>query len=141
MTDAQKPEVEEQRAERKPRVLVADDEITIMTTLKVILSLEGFDVEVARNGHESVAKALLWHPDLVLSDVVMPGMNGVDACIRIVDSLPGCKIVLMSGHAVVHDLMNDARARGYNFDVLPKPVHPDELIEHLRVVLRRDSAG
>jgi len=140
MTDALKPEVAGQRAQRKPRVLVADDEITIMTTLKVILSLEGFDVEVARNGEEAVAKALAWRPDLVLSDVVMPGMNGVDASIRIVNSLPGCKIVLMSGHAVVHDLMKDARARGHDFDVLPKPVHPDELIDHLRMVLRRDSA-
>jgi hypothetical protein len=51
--------------------------------------------------------------------------------------LPACKIVLFSGHAVVYDLMKTAGEHGYEFDLLLKPVHPVDLIQHLRQVLER----
>lgn len=123
--------------DRKPRVLVVDDEMHIRTTLAAVLRQEGFDVEAASDGNEAVSKAIGWQPDLVLSDVVMPDMDGVAASMRIVDSQPGCQVVLLSGHAVVHDLLEMARERGYEFEVLLKPIHPLALIEHLRVMLRR----
>lgn len=127
-----------QGAERSRRLLVVDDEIHIARSLRDILSMEGYSVVTASNGEEAVHMAAEWRPDLVLSDVVMPRMSGVEACIRIRSFLPTCKFVLLTGHAVVHDLMRDARARGHEFDILFKPVHPLDLIEHLRAVLTRN---
>ena len=122
--------------ERKPRVLVVDDEIHIRATLAAILNQEGFEARAVAGGGEAIAKAREWQPDLVLSDVIMPDMDGVTASIRILQFLPNCRIVLLSGHGMVHDLMRGARERGYEFDVLLKPMHPTELIEHLRTLLR-----
>ncbi len=123
--------------DRKPRLLVVDDEIHIRTTLEAVLRQEDFDVETASGGNEAVAKATAWRPDLVLSDVVMPDLDGIAAAILISESVPDCRIVLLSGHGVVHDLLQSARERGYEFDVLLKPIHPLALVEHLRRVLRR----
>ena len=120
---------------RQSRVLVVDDELQITKTLGAILDGEGFDVATANSGEDAVLKAQEWHPDLVLSDVVMPGMDGVEAAIQICNLLPGCKIVLLSGYAVVHDLTKTAKACGYEFDVLEKPIHPLDLIRYLRMVL------
>lgn len=125
------------KGEHQLRVLVVDDEIQITRTLEAILRGEGFDVATASSGEDAVLAAQGWHPDLVLSDVVMPGMDGVEAAIQISNSLPGCKIVLLSGYAVVYDLTKTARARGYEFDVIEKPIHPQNLIQHLRLVLGR----
>lgn len=123
--------------DRKPRVLIADDEPYITTTLEAILRREGFEVATAEGGEEAVRKAQEWRPELVLSDVLMPGLDGVSACMRIAEFLPACKIVLFSGQAVVHDLMERARKHGHNFDLLVKPIHPVELIEYLRRALEK----
>ena len=116
-------------------MLVVDDETYIRTTLAAILRQEGFEVETASGGHEAVAKATAWQPDLVLSDVVMPDLDGIAASIVIAERLPDCRIVLLSGHGVVHDLLERARARGHQFELLLKPIHPLALIEHLRMLL------
>lgn len=119
----------------KPRVLVVDDEASIAQTLQAILNQEGFEVATAFRGEEAVSAAREWQPDLVLSDVVMPGMSGIEAAIQISEALPRCRIVLISGQGMVHDMMETARAQGYDFDLLMKPMHPRELIEYLRRVL------
>jgi CheY-like chemotaxis protein len=72
------------------------------------------------------------HPDLVISDVVMPDMDGIEAAIQIRRFLPSCKILLFSGQAVTADLLENARARGHDFEILAKPVHPQDLLAKLR---------
>lgn len=136
MTGSRQSDDMQANGERKPRVLVADDEAYITVTLQAILKLEGFDVAIAEGGEEAVRKAREWEPDLVLSDVFMPDLDGIAAGMRIVEFLPACKVVLFSGHAVVHDLLEAARARGYQFEVLLKPIHPVELIAYLRGILK-----
>jgi CheY-like chemotaxis protein len=123
--------------EPKPKVLVADDEAYITETLQAILNGAGFEVATAGGGKEAVRKAREWRPDLVLSDVLMPDLDGIAASIQIVEFLPACRIVLFSGHGVVHDLLRTAHAHGYEFDLLLKPIHPLDLIQHLRGVLER----
>jgi CheY-like chemotaxis protein len=71
------------------------------------------------------------NPSLIISDVAMPEMNGVEAMITIRGILPDCKILLFSGNALTSDVVKDALARGYDFGVLAKPVSPSELIEHV----------
>lgn len=117
---------------KKIRVLVADDEKNIADTLKLILTQVGYDAAVVYDGISAVEKAMQWNPDLFLSDVVMPGLSGIDAAIQIRKSLPECKVLLISGQADLHDLYREIRSKCSNFNVLSKPIHPEELIAHLR---------
>lgn len=118
--------------EFRPRVLVVDDERIIAETLGIILTKSGFDTAVAYDGQEAVDKAESWRPDALVSDVIMPRMNGIEAAIRIAAVLPACRIVLLSGQAMTADLAHQARLKGHYFEILPKPVHPQELLDRLK---------
>ena len=121
--------------ECRRRVLIADDEVTIADTLRLILNSEGFEVRSVYGGLAAVETALAWRPDLFLTDVMMPDLDGIEAAIRIHERYPACRILLFSGNAIVHDLLAAARERGYDFETLLKPIHPRELIDHLRFTL------
>src|SRR6185312_4320166 len=121
--------------ECRRRVLVADDEVTIADTLRLIFTGESFQVRSVYGGQAAVETALAWRPDLFLTDVMMPDLDGIEAAIRIRQRYPACRILLFSGNAVVHDLLAAARKRGYDFEALLKPIHPRELIDHLRFAL------
>jgi CheY-like chemotaxis protein len=116
----------------KPKVLVADDEKVIADTLAIILNQNGYDATAVYTGTEAVERARSSRPDLIISDVIMPDMNGIDAAIKIRAFLPGCKILLFSGQAATADLLEDARKRGHEFEILAKPVHPQDLLQKLR---------
>ena len=116
----------------KPRVLVADDEKVIADTLAIILNQNGYDASAVYTGTAAVEKARATRPDLVISDVIMPDMNGIDAAIKIRAFHPSCKILLFSGQAATADLLEDARKRGHEFEILAKPVHPSDLLQKLR---------
>jgi CheY-like chemotaxis protein len=116
----------------KPKVLVADDEKVIADTLAIILNQNGYDASAVYTGTAAVEKAKATRPDLVISDVIMPDMNGIDAAIKIRGFLPSCKILLFSGQAATADLLEDARKRGHEFEILAKPVHPQDLLQKLR---------
>jgi CheY-like chemotaxis protein len=116
----------------KPRVIVADDEHVIADTLAIILNRAGFDASAVYTGSDAVELARTTKPDLIITDVMMPDMNGIEAAIHIRGFLPSCKILLFSGQAATADLLENARARGYEFDILAKPVHPQDLLAKLR---------
>src|SRR3954452_248403 len=116
----------------KPKVLVVDDERVIADTLAIILNQHGFDAAAVYTGKEAVDRARDIHPDLVISDVIMPDMNGIESAIHIRKFLPACKILLFSGQAATADLLESARAQGHEFEILAKPVHPQDLLAKLR---------
>lgn len=116
----------------KPRVLVVDDERVIADTLATILNQNGFDASAVYTGTAAVDSARSSHPDLVISDVIMQDMNGIEAAIRIRQMLPACKILLFSGQAATADLLEKARAQGHQFEILAKPVHPQDLLAKLK---------
>jgi CheY-like chemotaxis protein len=116
----------------KPRVLVVDDERVIADTLAIILNKAGFDASAVYTGNGAVERARADRPDLIISDVIMPDMNGIEAAINIREFLPGCKILLFSGQAATADLLESARAKGHDFEILAKPVHPQDLLAKLR---------
>ena len=116
----------------RPRVLVADDEHMIADTLAIILNQAGFETATAYDGNEAVEKARTWNPDLLLSDVMMPEMNGIDAAIQICTMFPECRVLLFSGQASTAAMLSDARLKGHHFEILQKPVHPADLIARLR---------
>jgi CheY-like chemotaxis protein len=119
-------------AGKKPRVLVVDDEQVIADTLAKILDLNGYDASAVYTGTAAVENARALQPDLVISDVIMPDMNGIEAAISIRSFLPGCKILLFSGQAATADLLENARAHGHEFEILAKPVHPSDLLAKLK---------
>jgi CheY-like chemotaxis protein len=118
-------------AERS-RVLVVDDERVIADTLAMILNQSGFEARPVYSGEKALELASEWKPDMLISDVIMADLNGIEVAIRTRALLPKIKILLFSGQAATADLLEKARARGYEFEILAKPVHPQDLLSRLR---------
>lgn len=117
---------------KKPKVLVADDEHVIADTLAIILNQSGFEARAVYSGEKAVETANEWKPDMLISDVIMTDLTGIDAAIQIRSLLPKCKILLFSGQAATADLLDRARGQGHEFEILAKPVHPQDLLSRLR---------
>lgn len=116
----------------RPRVLVADDEQVIANTLAIILNQNGFEARAVYSGEKALEALDTFHPDMLISDVIMTGMTGIDAAIQTRVKLPHCKILLFSGQAATADLLERARTQGHEFEILAKPVHPTDLLAKLR---------
>ncbi len=116
----------------KPKVLVVDDERIIADTLAMILNQSGFEARAVYSGEKALEFAATYAPDMLITDVIMADLNGIDAAIRIRALLPEIKILLFSGQAATADLLEKARAHGYEFEILSKPVHPQDLLSKLR---------
>ncbi|MGC1460657.1 MAG: response regulator [Terracidiphilus sp.] len=116
----------------KPKVLVVDDERVIADTLSMILNQSGFEARAVYSGEGALELAQAFEPDMLISDVIMADLNGIDAAIRIRAQLPGIKVLLFSGQAATADLLEIARTQGYEFEILAKPVHPQDLLSRLR---------
>jgi DNA-binding response OmpR family regulator len=114
------------------RVLVVDDERLIADTVAAILNVNGFEAIKAYNGEEALESARKFKPDIVLSDVLMPRMSGVELGIKIRVEFPGTRIFLFSGQAATSELMRKAKGDGYTFELFAKPIHPEELVAKLR---------
>jgi CheY-like chemotaxis protein len=111
-----------------PRIFVVDDEHVIASTLAAILNLNGYSAKFFTRPLEALAAAQSDIPDLLISDVAMPGLSGIDLAIQMRARHPECKILLFSGQAATLDLLEDARNQGHDFHLLLKPVHPTELL-------------
>ena len=118
---------------RQPYVFVVDDEEVIASTLTMILRLQGgFRARAFSKPLEALEAARLEAPDLLISDVVMPLLSGIELAIKVKELCPDCKILLFSGQASTAHLLEAAQANGYNFDLLLKPVHPADLLIRIR---------
>lgn len=117
-----------------PKILVVDDERLIADTLAEILQMAGFHVMAVYDGREAVEAAGRFHPDYLLSDVLMPRMNGVELAIAIRKMYPAPRILLFSGQAGISDILLDGQRQGLEFELLAKPIHPLKLIERLKEV-------
>jgi CheY-like chemotaxis protein len=114
------------------KIIVVDDEPIIADTLVNILEGEGHDALAVSHGDSAVKWAKLIRPDAIISDVIMPGMDGIETAKAILQVLPNCRIILFSGQAASSDLVAKARAEGYSFEVLAKPINPDVLLQKLK---------
>ena len=123
------------------RIVVIDDEKRIADTLALILRSAGYVAEVAYDGASGLAMCNECRPHLVISDVVMPGMSGIEVAIEIRRRLPSCRILLYSGQAATAQMMDDARSLGHNFDLLAKPVHPLELLEKVKSLIGNPTSA
>lgn len=121
------------------RVFVVDDEHVIATSLVAILKLNGFSAKSFTCAREALNEARLQAPDLLISDVVMPDISGIDLAILMTAQCPGCKVLLFSGQATTSDLLQAAREKGYNFRLLSKPVHPTDLLSEVGTLAQRSE--
>src|ERR1700722_4969088 len=101
-----------------PRVFVVDEEPVIASTLPAFLKLYGYFAKAFPSPLEALAAARSKAPDLLISDVAMPGTSGIDFAIQMKAQHPNCKILLFSRHAHTQDLIEDARSQGHDFQML-----------------------
>ena len=115
-------------AEEK-RILIADDDPVILRLIQVNLELEGYQVLTANNGQEAVDVANAEHPDLVILDIMMPRLDGYQACeqLKASDATKAIPVIFLSAKAQSGDI-----EKGQSFGVaayLTKPFDPTELLE------------
>jgi DNA-binding NtrC family response regulator len=120
----------------RPMVLVVDDEPLLADTLAMILTRAGYHAVRAYDAQSALEIASVQSPDLLISDVAMPVMNGVELAISMMSMAPDCKVVLFSGHARSADLVR-AYDAGHNFPLMSKPMHPSEMLAQVAKSLAR----
>jgi DNA-binding response OmpR family regulator len=108
--------------------MIVDDERTIADTLSVIFYKNGYATLTEYSGNSALETARSIPPDLVISDVMMPGITGVELAIRLKDVAPSCRVMLFSGQAGTLDLLAEARAVGLELSAMNKPVFPSEIL-------------
>jgi FixJ family two-component response regulator len=121
---------------RKVRVFVVDDERMIATTLAAILNGAGYAAEAFLDPLAALEAAATRCPEIVITDVMMPQLNGIDLGIQFKTKYPGCRILLFAGHGATAEHLRDARSQGHDFEILAKPMHPKDLLEAIRAKTR-----
>ena len=119
------------------KILVVDDDSDIIEILRYNLSLAGYQVKTASNGKEAVKKAKLFLPEIILLDIMMPEMDGIEACTQI-KSLPSLKktmIIFLSARS--EDFTQIAAFDAGGDDYISKPVKPKILLRKIRSVVKR----
>ena len=126
---------EENRLTMRTRILVVDDEPAIVQTVCIVLGSSGFDALGVNSGDEAIAKAATFCPDVLLSDVMMPGMSGFETALEVKKLCPGCRLLFFSGRTDVAVLGEGLKTLGHRFELLPKPVDPAVLVEKIKTAL------
>lgn len=109
-----------------PAVLIVDDEITIIESLSGILSDDGFEVIHAFNGYEALKKIETESPDIVLLDIWMPGMDGIETLREIKQKFPNIPVVMITGHGSIESAVEATKSGA--FDFLEKPLSIDKVM-------------
>jgi len=123
----------------RPRVLLVDDYPDALEIWTLYLEMSGYDVFTADNGRDAVKQAVSGHPDIVVMDLELPGMNGFEAArqIRQVDELRSVPLIAATGYSHARQL-DEARAVGFNL-ILVKPCDPAHLAAEIDRLLQGSS--
>ena len=114
---------------------VVDDEDVIASTLELILLSRGFAVRSFVDPSDAAEAAQLTKPDFLLTDVMMPKLNGIELALKMRQINPDCCVLLFSGQAGTSDLLARASEQGHRFEILAKPVHPLDLLSKIAELL------
>ena len=123
-----------------PKVLVVDDEPNVLRSLVQYLTIEEFEVETASNGIEALEKVDSFNPELILLDVMMPGMDGFEVLDR-VKALPGhanTPVIMLTAKDQSSDVLKGYQSGATSY--LVKPFNLDELVETINQTLDRSKA-
>ncbi|CAM3929233.1 MtrAB system response regulator MtrA [Tsukamurella ocularis] len=118
----------------KPRILVIDDDPALAEMLTIVLRNEGFDSTVVGDGTQALSAAREFRPDLVLLDLMLPGMNGIDVC-RVLRADSSVPIVMLTAKADTVDVVLGLESGADDYVI--KPFKPKELVARVRARLRR----
>lgn len=121
----------EGRRSYRPVVFVVDDECAIADSLSEILERSGHTAVTAYDASSALEIALEKPPEVLITDVVLPGMSGIELAIAMRRIYPDCKIILFSGNAATTAMLESAMRAGHNFVLLNKPVHPSEMLRRV----------
>tara|TARA_B110000503_G_scaffold120784_1_gene183711 strand:- start:9252 stop:9932 length:681 start_codon:yes stop_codon:yes gene_type:complete len=120
-----------------PKILVVDDDPDIVEILRYNLSLAGYDVKSAVNGKEAIKKAKLFIPEIILLDIMMPEMDGIEACSQLkeISSLSNTIIIFLSARN--EDFTQIAAFDAGGDDYVSKPIKPKILLKKINSILKR----
>jgi DNA-binding NtrC family response regulator len=137
------PEMKENRLERGAarRIFVVDDEGSIVDGLTFILRKGGYDVRSFCDARGVLLQAQVCPPEVVISDILMPGMNGLELAVVLTHRFPRCKVLLLSCQASVIRALATDGSREYRFECLAKPVHPLDLLIRVATLERGDRSA
>jgi DNA-binding response OmpR family regulator len=123
------------QAAKQIRIFVVDDEAVIATTLAMILRQSGFEAHSFEKPEEALSASRGMAPDLLITDVVMPVLTGIELALQLRELFPECKVLLFSGQPATAELLHAARSKGHDFETLPKPMHPLEMLDRVGSML------
>jgi two-component system response regulator MtrA len=121
----------------KSRVLVVDDDPALAEMLSIVLRGEGFDTAVVADGTRALPAVREMRPDIVLLDLMLPGMNGIDVC-RAIRAESGVPIVMLTAKNDTVDVVLGLESGADDYVI--KPFKPKELVARIRARLRRTDA-
>jgi CheY-like chemotaxis protein len=116
----------------KIRIFVVDDEFVIAATLASILKSKGYDATSYTDALDALKAARDNPPDLLICDVIMPSMTGIELAIQVQRFCKDCKVLLFSGQAATAELLQAARAQGHDYELILKPVYPGDLLKKIQ---------
>jgi CheY-like chemotaxis protein len=116
--------------QHRPVILVVDDERVIADSLTAVLRRSNFAAMAAYDALSALELAAIIPPQLLITDVSMPGMNGIQLALALVRTIADCKVLLFSGHATHLDLV-EANAAGFHFPLLRKPIPPNQMLARI----------
>lgn len=122
----------------KPKLLIVDDEERFRITLSKLLKSRGLDVSHVGSAQAALEELRNNDYDVVLLDVKMPGMSGIEALAEIKKTIPGLEVIMLTGHASVDVAVEIMRLGGYEY--LLKPCPTDELMEKIDAAYERKVA-
>jgi DNA-binding response OmpR family regulator len=123
----------ESREEQRPIMLIVDDEVSVADTLSLIMEQNGFAVFTAYDAHSAIEMATLVPPDVLLSEIALPQITGLDLAIAVRRAAPNCKILFLTrSGSIANLLLEEAREMELDFVELTKPLHPNELLAKAR---------
>ena len=121
----------DQKQSESIRVFILDDERVIADTLASILRHEGYSATAFFNPQQVVQACSEKPPDILISDVIMPQMNGIELAVHMKEYYPNCRVLLISGQKETQTLVAEAAAKGHQFNVIAKPILPMNLLQEL----------
>jgi CheY-like chemotaxis protein len=115
----------------KAVLMILDDDAAVRHTWTIIFRQQGYEVIPVEHGEAAIDAARNQAPDLLLADIRLPDMTGIEAARQVKEIAPGCHILLISGDGEASEALEEARLQGTSFEVLPKPISPPDLIQRI----------
>ncbi|MEO6806371.1 MAG: sigma-54 dependent transcriptional regulator [Edaphobacter sp.] len=122
----------------EPRILIIDDEDAIRESLDTLLTLEGFSVNMAIDGHSGMELLAHNEYDLLLLDLALPGQSGIDLLPRIIEMQPNLPVIMITAYGTVGNVVDAIRAGAENF--VQKPWDNEKLLADIRAAVARHRA-